>query len=99
LPEGGAQLAFTGGDLVAPGLARTLSVASKNKVTVTNRGEEQLRIILKANGEWSGTFIHPVNRKRASASGVVLRDLNAGRGFFLGPTASGRATIETAPAP
>jgi hypothetical protein len=97
LPEGTAQLELTGGDLVAPGLTRTLSVGAKNKVSVVDRGDEQLRITIKANGEWSGAFLHPLNRKRASASGVIVRDLHEARGFFLGPTSSGHALIETAP--
>ncbi|HEX5175660.1 MAG TPA: hypothetical protein VFV83_01450, partial [Chthoniobacteraceae bacterium] len=38
LPAGGAQFSLMGGNLVAPGLARTLSIAAKNKVTVADRG-------------------------------------------------------------
>ena len=97
LPPGSANLSFVGGELVAPGLARTLSIAAKNKVSVVDPGAEQLRISLKPTGEWSATFIHPLNGKRTSAGGVVLRNKNEARGFFLGPNSSGHALIESSP--
>jgi hypothetical protein len=97
-PIGNATLSLTGGNLVAPGLMKNLSVAAKNKISVIDRAADQMRVTMKSSGEWSAAFVHPANGKRTSVSGVVLRHRNEARGFFVGQTESGHALIEPASA-
>ena len=97
LPVGNATLSLTGGNLAPAGLTKTLTIEEGNHVTIAAPDPEQTKIKLKPNGQWIGSFVHPVSGHSTNLQGVVLRNRMAGAGFFIGTTESGLARIDPQP--
>jgi hypothetical protein len=93
-PEGNALLELSGGDLPPAGIQIPLNVTPAHTVRAVTPGPEALRLVIRpATGRWSGSFVHPVTRRRVPVSGVIFQKTSRGDGFLLGPSQSGPASL------
>lgn len=89
---GAAAFAFDGGQQMLP--AHTLSVSSKNVVSVTDPTDDALAVKLATStGVLSGSFIHPASNKKTTFTGVLQQKLNLGGGVFMGQTLAGSVLL------
>jgi hypothetical protein len=93
-PQGNALLELSGGDLPPPGIEIALNVTPAHTVRAVTPGPEALSLVIRpATGLWSGSFVHPVTRRRVAVSGVIFQKTSRGDGFLLGPSQSGPASL------
>ncbi len=76
-------------------LDKTGTLATNNRLTIDQPGEDRLNVILSpGNGLFSGTFIHPTLHRAVGFRGAILQKQNRGVGFFLGNDQGGFVRIE-----
>jgi hypothetical protein len=79
-----ARVIFSLGNL--PWAITNYCTLSNNVVKVTPGQTNGLVLALTlANGQFSGSFIHPVTLKRQILRGILMRDQDRARGYFLSP--------------
>ena len=77
------------GDLES-GLQQPVTLGPNNRFTITDAGEEKLRIAVSASsGSLQGSFIHPVTGKTTKHRGIIFQKQNLAEGYFLGTAQSG----------
>lgn len=75
-------------------IQRQLSVESGMKLKVMNPGSDRLRLTLTPNtGLLSGSFIHPLDNRPRTLSGVVFAKTGVAAGFFIGRKTTGAVAI------
>jgi hypothetical protein len=77
-------------------VSRDLLVSSKNAVTVSNPGPDELRLMINpATGTFTGTFLAGPARApgTTAVSGVIYQKTNIGAGLFLDNGRAGDATL------
>jgi hypothetical protein len=93
-PQGNALLELSGGDLPPAGIEIPLNVTPAHTVRAVTPGPEALSLVIRpATGLWSGSFVHPVTRRRVPVSGVIFQKTSRGDGLLLGPSQSGPASL------
>ena len=90
LPFATGELLLTGGDLAEP-LISQLVIGANNRVTSTNNTSLSFSL---GSGIFKGKVFNGTG-KPISFSGVVLTNVDQGRGYFLGPTRSGQVLLES----
>ena len=90
---GNAMLTFGGGGLAGE-LSNLVTVASDNTVTILSGSVTGLTLKLAPkNGTLSGTFLHPVTKKKVKFQGAVLQSQDFGDGWFTGSNGTGYVTV------
>ena len=93
-----ASIALTEPDFSAP-ITHHLSInlganASTDNVSVTDSSTDALALSISASGgSFTGSFIHPVTRKKVTFKGLILYKQTRASGYFVSPTQSGAVTI------
>jgi hypothetical protein len=87
-----AFVTFTGGDLYAP-FTNEVALAEDNKFVNLSPNNLTLKISLP-NGSFSGSAADPATGRSVSFKGVVLQRQNRASGHFLGPTQSGKVSLD-----
>lgn len=81
-------------------ISRMLTFPRGNSVSVIGGGGEKLTIQIRpSTGLISGSFIHPVDGRTRSLSGVVFQKQNSGSGFFRGVRNPGQFDLFGLPVP
>jgi hypothetical protein len=83
---------FTGGDLSAP-FTNHVTLTEDNRFANLSTNKLTLSIT-PATGLFAGTGTDPVTGKSIPFKGAVLRKQNRASGHFLGPTQSGRVSVD-----
>jgi hypothetical protein len=87
-----ARFSFTGGNLSAP-FTNEVTLTEGNRLT--DRNDNKLRFdFAPAAGAFSGKETNPATGKAIPFKGVVLQKQNRASGHFLGPTRSGRVSLD-----
>jgi hypothetical protein len=88
LPEGSAQIVFTGGGLTET-VINAVYLDLNNRV-VDASGSGIKATVSLPNGNFQGSFINPATQKRVQFNGKLLQGENYGAGFFLNNNLSGQ---------
>ncbi|MHA3773558.1 S8 family serine peptidase [Verrucomicrobiota bacterium sgz303538] len=93
-PQNAGKVFFREGNLVNGTsnveFDRALTLGTNNAVTITNPGAEQLKLTLSTGtGTFTGSFIHPVSKKKTAINGVVFQATGEAYGLFLGTLPAG----------
>jgi uncharacterized protein YkwD len=93
LGDGGAgELVLSSGNL-ATVLNQPLALGADHRISCTHVAVHTLRVgINPVSGRFGGSFAHPSGGVRTFA-GVVVQNVNGARGYFLGATESGAASL------
>jgi hypothetical protein len=92
--QGNALVELSGGGLPVPGIRLPVHLTPSHTVRVVTLGPEALSLVIRpATGLWSGSFVHPMTRRRVPVTGVIFQKTSTGAGFLLGPGESGPAFL------
>ena len=88
------QLTLSGGEL-SSNLVHTATVSTSGAAVVTPADAYKLKLkVTTATGKFTGSFVHPFNKKTITFNGLFLQaPENDAGGFFLGPNTSGAVTL------
>ena len=89
LPFTDADIVLTGNNLLEP-LTDHVTLNANNTVTSTNKASLSFNL---ASGSFSGRVLD-ASKKSITFNGVVLTNLQVGRGYFLGTNQSGSVTFQ-----
>ncbi len=91
----GTGIAIGGGDLPPNDVTDSLTISSKDKVTVTGADAGVKLTLTLATGAFTGTFLDPANNNTKTPFGGVIyeKPSAAGSGLFLGTDQSGGVDI------
>jgi hypothetical protein len=90
LPFNLGEVVLTGGDL-AENMTNFVTLNFNNSVSSTNRTSVSISL---QSGLFSGHVINPSSKKPISFQGIVMTNLGAGYGFFLGTNQSGEVLFQ-----
>lgn len=97
IENGLGQVAFDGGNLLAP-FTNSVTLSTNNLVrNDTNSPNKLTMTITTASGRFSGSAQVPGSTKLLSFRGAVLPDLISGLGFFVGTNETGGVRFEARP--
>jgi len=85
---------LTGGNL-SINITGNLTVSLKNVAAAPTH--KVSLVLVPSQGLFSGTAVDPVTLKKISFNGALVQGQNAGSGFFLGASQSGRVTLSPSP--
>jgi hypothetical protein len=92
--QGNALVELSGGGLPAPGILLPVHLTPTHTVRVVTPGPEALSLVIRrTTGLWSGSFVHPMTRRRVPVTGVIFQKTSTSAGFLLGPGESGPAFL------
>jgi hypothetical protein len=95
LPFTSGQLALAGANLPAD-ITNAIQLTAGNRIT--NLSSNRLTLTFSAaTGAFRGSVLNPSDDKPIGFSGVVLQNLNFGRGFFLNAAQSGSVILSAQP--
>ena len=76
-------------------ITNSIAVNANGKVQVLVPGVQKLAVKLTLkNGQFGGSFLHPVFNKRIKFDGLLLQPDNAGAGLFKGSNETGAVILE-----
>lgn len=90
---GNAQVEITDGNVPAPGIVKAVNIQPNDKVQIITPAVDQLKVTLLPTGSVTGSFIHPVTKKKTRINGVIFQKQSLGFGFFVDPTEGGALVI------
>jgi hypothetical protein len=92
LPVGGYDLQIFGGGLVAS-ISNNITISANNAVSFSANTNHLSITLNAAKGSFTGSFIHPITRKQTTLNGILIPEIEAGYGYFLGAGEGGGVLI------